>query len=201
MATSIVAPKRPFLALPFLLPSSCDSIALQLCRNQSSYRRTKQRLRVKPDASFGVSSSHVQEHIIHNPPSSAPSVYHTPTKFLPPDDIRRTLRTERPSNHTQPEELPPVFKASTEKKYHLGRSDIEEIRKLRLNDPMNWSRWKLAKRFQCSPMFIAMICDAGPQKKEIQKQVLEAVQSRWGSKRRMAREDRQLRKESWGRDE
>jgi hypothetical protein len=88
-----------------------------------------------------------------------------------------------------------------EKRYHLNPSDIEEIRKLRLNDPMTWSRWKLAKRFDCSPMFIAMVCEASPQKKEIQKQVLGAVQSRWGAKRRMAREDRQLRKESWGRDE
>jgi hypothetical protein len=30
---------------------------------------------------------------------------------------------------------------------------------------------------------------------------LAAVQSRWGKTRRMAREDRQLRKESWSRDE
>ncbi|GAB1211100.1 hypothetical protein ATERTT37_000212 [Aspergillus terreus] len=201
MAATIVAPKRPFLSLPFLLPSSCDGVALELRRNQSSYRRTKQRLRVKPDASFGVSSTHVQEHIIYNPPSSAPSVYHTPTKFLPADDVRRTLRPERALNQTNAAELPSVFKGTVEKKYHLKPSDIEEIRKLRLSDPMTWSRWKLAKRFQCSPMFIAMVCEAGPQKKEIQKQVLEAVQSRWGSKRRMAREDRQLRKESWGRDE
>ncbi|KAB8076693.1 mitochondrial ribosomal protein subunit L20-domain-containing protein [Aspergillus leporis] len=201
MATSLTAFKRPFLALPFLLPSTCESVVtLQARRNQSSYRRTKQRLRVKPDASFGVSSTHFQDHIIHNPPSSAPSVYHTPTKFLPPDDVRRTLRGAS-VNHESSAELPSVFKTSVEKRYHLNPSDIEEIRKLRLNDPMTWSRWKLAKRFDCSPMFIAMVCEASPQKKEIQKQVLGAVQSRWGAKRRMAREDRQLRKESWGRDE
>ncbi|KAF9887121.1 hypothetical protein FE257_010496 [Aspergillus nanangensis] len=200
MATSLVVPKRPFLALPFLLPS-CDSVAMELRRHQSSYRRTKQRLRVRPDASFGVSSTQFQDHIVHNPPSSAPSVFHTPVKFLPPDDARRSLHTDPLFKHTNSEVLPTVFKTSTEKKYHLNKSDIEEIRKLRLSDPMTWSRWKLAKRFECSPMFIAMVCEASPQKKEIQKQVLEAVQSRWGPKRRMAREDRQLRKESWGRDE
>lgn len=200
MATALVASKRPILALPFLLPSLSESVAIESRRNQSSYRRSKSRLRVKPDASFGPPSDQLQEHIIYNPPSSAPSVYQTPTKFLPADDVRRTLRTDTSANQPDAQELPSVFKSIPEKKYHLNQSDIEEIRNLRLNDPMTWSRWKLAKRFDCSPMFIAKVCEASPQKKEIQKQVLEAVQSRWGTKRRMAREDRQLRKESWGRD-
>jgi hypothetical protein len=98
-------------------------------------------------------------------------------------------------------ELPGVYKNEAERKYHLTPSDIEEIRNLRMNDPMTWSRYKLAKRFECSPIFIAMVCEASPEKKQMQKQVLEAVQSRWGVKRRMAREDRQLRREAWGRDE
>ena len=200
MATALVTSKRPVLVLPFLLPSLSESVAVESRRNQSSYRRSKSRLRVKPDASFGPSSDQFREHIIHNPPSSAPSVYQTPTKFLPADDVRRTLRTETSANRADAQELPSVFKSIPEKKYHLNQSDIEEIRNLRLSDPMTWSRWKLAKRFDCSPMFIAKVCEASPQKKDIQRQVLEAVQSRWGTKRRMAREDRQLRKESWGRD-
>ncbi|KAJ5772052.1 hypothetical protein N7520_002581 [Penicillium odoratum] len=199
MATSIVAPKRPFVTLPFLLPSWTDALALGSRRHQSSYRRTKQRLRVKPDASFGPShQSHDQ--IIYNPPSSAPSVYHTPNKFLPLNDARRTMRPESPAN-VNASDLPNVHKINDEAKYHLTPSDIEEIRKLRLSDPMTWSRHKLAKRFECSPLFIAIVCEASPEKKQIQKQVLEAVQSRWGPKRRMAREDRQLRREAWGRDE
>ncbi|KAL2816852.1 mitochondrial ribosomal protein subunit L20-domain-containing protein [Aspergillus cavernicola] len=200
MAAFITVSKRPILGLPFLLPS-CDSVSLELRRSQSSYRRTKQRLRVKPDASFGLSSDKTQDHIIYNPPSSSPSVYHTPTKFLPSDDIRRSLRTDTTADHLNTEGLPSVLKSPLGKKYHLGPSDITEIRKLRLGDPITWSRSKLAKRFDCSPTFVAMVCEAGPQKKEIQKQVLEAVQSRWGAKRRMAREDRKLRKETWGRDE
>ncbi|PWY65040.1 hypothetical protein BO70DRAFT_346699 [Aspergillus heteromorphus CBS 117.55] len=201
MAHCIAAPKRPLVALPFLLPSPCESIALALRRNQSSYRRTKQRLRVKPDASFGSSLTHTQEdHIVHNPPSSAPSVYLTPTKFLPSGDIRRNLRLASVKNNDA-EALPPVVRAPSEKKYHLTPSDIREIRRLRATDPMMWSRLKLAKHFECSPIFISLVCETSPQKKEIQKRVLEAVQSRWGSKRRMAREDRQLRKDAWGRDE
>ncbi|KAL1962803.1 hypothetical protein VTN77DRAFT_9172 [Rasamsonia byssochlamydoides] len=199
MATISVVPRRPLLALPFLLPSWCESATVTPRRNQSSYRRTKQRLRVKPDASFGPSDQ-PRDGIIFNPPSSAPSVYHTPTKFLPPDDVRRTLRQDTSEQAAEPD-FPPVFNKTQEKKYHLTPADIEEIRRLRLGDPMTWSRWKLAKRFQCSPIFIAMVCEASPQKKEIQKQVLEAVQSRWGVKRRMAREDRQLRKQAWSSDE
>ncbi|PYH95206.1 hypothetical protein BO71DRAFT_210120 [Aspergillus ellipticus CBS 707.79] len=201
MASCLVASKRPLLALPFFLSSPCESVVLDLRRNQSSYRRTTQRLRVKPDASFGSSLIHTQEdHIIHNPPSSAPSVYLTPSKFLPSNDVRKNLRTA-PANSNNSEELPPVVRAPSEKKYHLTPSDIREIRRLRATDPMTWSRLKLAKRFECSPMFISLVCETSPQKKEIQKRVLEAVQSRWGSKRRMAREDRQLRREAWGRDQ
>jgi len=195
-----VAPKRPFLSLPFLLPFWSGSAPL-ISRNQSSYRRIKQRLRVKPDASFSPSVDQLRDNIIYNPPSSCPSIYHTPAKFLPAHDLRRTLRVESPGESTREQSLPIVFKNTQEKKYHLSPADIEEIRKLRLSDPILWSRWKLAKRFNCSPLFIAMVCEASPQKKEIQRQVLEAVRSRWGTKRRMAREDRQLRKESWSKDE
>lgn len=197
MATSI-ATKRPFLTLPFLLPSLSDSLALGFRRNQSSYRRTKQRLRVKPDTSFG-SSHQGHDHIIHNPPSSAPNVYHTPSKFLPADDVHRSSSLST-TTITNAEDLPGVYKSVPERTYHLAPSDIEEIRNLRLTDPMTWSRNKLAKRFECSPVFIAMVCQASKEKKEIQARILEAVQSRWGPKRRMAREDRELRKEAWGRD-
>ena len=197
MATSI-STKRPFLTLPFLLPSLSDSLALGFRRNQSSYRRTKQRLRVKPDTSFG-SSHQGHDHIIHNPPSSAPNVYHTPSKFLPADDVRRSSSLST-TTITNAEDLPGVYKSVPERTYHLAPSDIEEIRNLRLTDPMTWSRNKLAKRFECSPVFIAMVCQASKEKKEIQARILEAVQSRWGPKRRMAREDRELRKEAWGRD-
>ncbi|KAJ6153789.1 hypothetical protein N7470_006748 [Penicillium chermesinum] len=199
MATTMVAPRRPLLALPFLLPSWTGALGLGSRRHQSSYRRTKQRLRVKPDASFGTSNQG-REHIIYNPPSSAPSVYHTPNKFLPANDARRKIQIASSQTH-DPSNLPTVYKNNEPNKYHLTPADIEEIRKLRLSDPMTWSRYKLAKRFDCSALFIAMVCEASPEKKEIQKQVLEAVQSRWGPKRRMAREDRQLRREAWGRDE
>ena len=201
MAMTFASPKRSFLSLPFLLPSIYESAAWGSRRNQSTYRRTKARLRIKPDASFSPSAKQSKEHIIHNPPSSAPDAHHTPTKFLPPDDIRRTLRIDSSQNNDNPHDLPNMSKFPTWKpRYHLTPSDVEEIRRLRLSDPMTWSANKLAKRFDCAPKFIMIACEAAPQKKEMQKKILEAVQSRWGQKKRMAREDRQLRRQSWGRD-
>ncbi|WEW60375.1 hypothetical protein PRK78_005860 [Emydomyces testavorans] len=202
MVSPVVLVKRPILTLPFLLPFYCESTALVAQRSQSTYRRLKQRLRVKPDASFGYSPAAENDHIIYNPPSNAPSVYRTPTKFLPPNDVRRKLRADSDfdvSNTTQ--NLPLVFKPSSDKKQFLTAKDIEEMRQLRLRDPMIWSRGKLAKRFGCSPLFVGMVCEASPEKKTIQRQVLEAVKSRWGTKRTIAREDRELRKEVWARDQ
>lgn len=193
--------KRPSLTLTSPLSPRNSNISTDFLRYQSSYRRTKQRLRIKPDASFGQSSQLQEGQILHNPPSSVPSVYYTPMKFLPSNDVRRTLRSDKLSESSEVQDLPTVFRDTVEKKYHLSKSDVEEIRRLRLSNPMNWSRWKLARRFQCSPVFIAMVCEVGKQKREMQKQVLQAVQSRWNPKRRIAREDRQLRKDTWGRDE
>jgi len=201
MACSITFSRQLVLSLPFLLPSWPVLGALVYRRYQSSYRRTKQRLRVKPDASFGPATAQFLDHIIHNPPSCAPSVYHTPTKFLPPEDVRRRLRADSPTYESNQEErLPLVFRTTQERKQHLTHQDIVEMRRLRQEDPMIWSRYKLAKRFGCSPLFVGMATEAGAQKKEMQKQVLEAVKSRWGKKRILSREDRSLRQAVWARD-
>ncbi|PGG97009.1 hypothetical protein GX51_07558 [Blastomyces parvus] len=210
MASPVTYSRRNMLMLPFLLPSWSESATSTLvCRRyQTTFRRLKQRLRVKPDASFSPLPPNSPERIIYNPPSSAPSVYHTPTKFLPPDDIRRKLRaTSFPGDPLQsqqqhPSRLPPVFRQQkNQTKNILGEQEIAEMRKLRLEDPMKWSRYVLAQKFGCSAHFVMQVCDAGPQKKAIQQQVLEAIKSRWGKKRTIAREDRQLRKELWARDQ
>ncbi|EFR02779.1 hypothetical protein MGYG_05778 [Nannizzia gypsea CBS 118893] len=198
MACTAALTRRPVANL--LL---CPEIQSQTSRRwQSTYRRTKKRLRIKPDASFSPSSSSAA-HIIHNPPSSAPSVYLTPTKFLPADDVRRTLRRnleDSTAANISSEALPSLLQAEKEPKKYLTKEEIETMRELRKSDPMLWSRNRLAEKFGCSTLFVGMACEAAGEKKAIQRQILTAVQSRWGLKRTMAREDRQLRKELWGRD-
>ncbi|KAL1958468.1 hypothetical protein VTO42DRAFT_4332 [Malbranchea cinnamomea] len=194
-------PRRPLLELPFLLPSACNTTPLLLRRNESSYRRIKQRLRVKPDPSFNPSTTEAHDHIIYNPPSSAPSVYQTPAKFLPPNDVRRQLQVSSPADESRDvDRLPVLFKNVLQEKRYLTEEQIAEMRRLRKEDPMTWSRNKLAKKFNCNPVFVAAVCEASPEKKALQRRVLEAVKSRWGKKRAIAREDRELRKEVWAKD-
>ena len=173
-------------------------------RHESSFRRTKKRLRVKADASFLPSStSPQQDHIVFNPPSSAPSIYHTPLTFLPKDDQRRQLFSSADDGDAgqSSKSLPPPVRKPYQKQYHLTEADFAEIRRLRTQDPETWTREKLAKRFNCSSLFVGIVCEASKEHKEKRAQIVEAVKARWGSKRRMAREDRVRRRELWGRDE
>jgi len=170
-------------------------------RNESSFRRMKQRLRVKPDASFTASpKSAQQDHIIFNPPSSSPSIYHTPLKFIPPEDKRRDLPSAIRTVTPMPR-LPPAVRESYQKQYALTSEDIAEIRRLRMMDPELWTRDKLAKQFNCSSLFIGIVCEESRERKQQQVKALEDIKSRWGLRRRAAREDRMRRRESWGRGE
>lgn len=164
---------------------------------------------MKPDPSFTISqSSPQQDHIIFNPPSSAPSVYHTPLKFLPKDDRRRQLYASldpHQSHHLDANRprapLPPPVRKPYEKKYHLTAEDVDEIRRLRSDDPVKWSRDKLAAKFECSQLFVGIVCEASKEHKDKHIKITEAVKSKWGRRKQMAREDRVRRRETWGREE
>lgn len=180
-------------------------------RHESTARRLRQRLRVKPDQSF-ANTLPTQDHIIYNPPSSAPSVYHTPLKFLPKNDPRRRLlasassssplSSSRPtSNSSNESDLPPAVRPQVEKRYHLTSADFAEIRRLRLEDPLKWSNNALAKKYQCSSVLIPMICSVPKEVREVREGELEEIKRKWGPRKRAAREDRVKRRERWGRDE
>ncbi|KAI4094810.1 MAG: hypothetical protein LQ348_003197 [Seirophora lacunosa] len=205
---SLAVPKRPVINLLFLYPSFAQSSVPAVRRHESSARRTTKRLRVKPDpSSFAppVTADQLQQNVVFNPPSSSPSPYHTPAVFLPRSDPRRSLLAQA-HDHANPyaqpnKRLPPPTKKSVEKRYHLKEEEIAEIRRLRLEDPFTWSRKKLAQKFDCSDFFVAMICEASPERKKQQQRALDEIKARWGNRRRHAREDRQKRRILWGRDE
>ena len=178
-------------------------------RHESSYRRTKQRLNVKPDASFVFSNhSPQQDHIIFNPPSSAPCVLHTPLKFLPKEDKRRQLfaaTAARKGSSSSTQLPPPVRPKQKYPHHHLSDTDIAEIQRLHASDPETWTNARLSRKFNCSMMFV-MICikNSGgtpSQNGERRRAQTEAVKAKWGPRRRMAREDRLKRKELALRDE
>ena len=202
-----IVPRRPVTTLPFLLPSAFIPLSQLSRRHESTSRRTTKKLRVKPDPSFmsSVSPSKIHDHIVFNPPSSAPSPYQTPAAFLPQGDPRRQLLSES-YQHANPyndsgNKLPPSIRERPEKKYHLREKEIEEIRRLRTEDPNKWTQNKLAEKFQCSQFFIGMVSKAPKERLERAEKELEKVKERWGKKRRYARDDRQKRRELWGRDE
>ncbi|TKA30807.1 hypothetical protein B0A50_02527 [Salinomyces thailandicus] len=201
--------------------ATTESTGVYVChacrRQESSYRRTRKALRVKPDPSFLPSTTEPQDHIIFNPPSSAPNVYHTPLKFLPPSDPRRKLHSLAPTKTANPPSTPgtstavpptpndstspalPAVRPQYTKKYHLTPAQVEEIRRLREEDPRKWTRVRLAEKFECSQFFVGLCCSA-PQIKEAQDRELEEIKRRWGRRKTEAREARAERKKLWGRD-
>lgn len=97
---------------------------------------------------------------------------------------------------------PPVTKDGSlkyEKKYHLTAEDFDEMRRLRQDDPYTWTRNKLAERFNCSPLLVMMVAK-NHEKGKVHERMMEEVKSKWGRWKREAREDRQRRRDSWGRE-
>lgn len=136
-----------------------------------------------------------------------PNVYHTPALFLPKEDKRRAIQipaTKSLLANTPAftpdgrERVPPAVSKPYTKKYHLTEADFEEMRRLRKEDPMAWSCKKLAKKFDCSVILVSLATEGLAKKKQaMQMAVTEVIKSRWGTKRRVAREDRALRRERW----
>jgi Mitochondrial ribosomal protein subunit L20 len=81
----------------------------------------------------------------------------------------------------------------------LTQEDVEEIRRLRLEDPFVWTRPKLAARFGCSNYLVGVI-----QKSEEAGRAtgdkLDEARARWGPRKVRAKRDALRRKELWGRD-
>ncbi|KAK4127325.1 hypothetical protein N657DRAFT_641313 [Parathielavia appendiculata] len=214
------APSSTRLLLNSSLPSGT--------RQKSTAARTRRALNIPPHPSFlhpnktpeSVASRPTSDEIIFNPPSSAPSVFHTPFKFLPKTDPRRMANltsnlfassttiqynyspssaaspsaetTTTPSPESFPSiEGPPVLKP----RHHLTPQDIEQMRRLREQDPVTNSVQNLARQFQCSKLFVLMCCQAPKEHQQKIKEQEEKVKARWGPRRRAAREERHRRME------
>ncbi|KAI2779727.1 mitochondrial ribosomal protein subunit L20-domain-containing protein [Daldinia loculata] len=171
-------------------------------RHQSSTSRTKRALKIAPHPSFfptSASSLRESTQVIYNPPSSTPSVYHTPFKFLPPSDPRRKANLAqlfRTSDDVSSSKsvLPPELK-DPERRYNVTREQVEEMRSLRATDPERWSVLALAKHFGCAPYFVMMCCRAPTEHRERERARLNAVKERWGAIRATAREERKKRRD------
>lgn len=181
-------------------------------------------LKVLSGSSGTLGSFRSGDRIVYAPPSSAPNVFHTPPKFLPIHDPRRSAlarleaqkhkyaRAANPTAGLGGEKLPPPTRqpytkitaasvAANPGAHHLSATAIAEMRALRQSDENTWTRSKLAEKFGCSQLFVALVVQASKDRiRSLEKQT-DAVRSRWGRKRRVARMERGMRREMWGRDE
>lgn len=161
---------------------------------------------IPPHPSF-LQTDTTADRIIFNPPSSEASVYHTPFKFLPKSDPRRRHNLSelfKPQTGTDAEaasgspldaaKLPVVKKWAWEQKpHHVTAEQVEEIRRLRTEDPVKNSVHKLASKYNCSALFIRMCVQAPEEHKAKVKEEEDKIKSRWGPIRSAARAERKRR--------
>ena len=204
---AIVTRTRPALSCCCRAVSTSSETTVSTgIRHKSTSARTRKALNLPPHPSFLTRPT--ADQIIYNPPAAAPSVYHTPFKFLPKSDPRRranlaseliasSTSTTSPSS-TQPasvDSLPLVTRTALGPKapHNLTKADIEEMRRLRLEDPVANSVQNLARKFQCSNLFVLMCCRPPREHNEAHHAQLEKVKERWGPRKRAAREERARR--------
>jgi hypothetical protein len=94
--------------------------------------------------------------------------------------------------------MPPALLEAAQRRA-LTQEDVEEIRRLRLEDPFVWTRPKLAARFGCSNYLVGVI-QKSEEAGRATGEKLEGVRARWGPRKVRAKRDALRRKELWGRD-
>ncbi|KAL7901534.1 mitochondrial ribosomal protein subunit L20 domain-containing protein [Trichoderma sp. SZMC 28014] len=214
LRTLFARPASQLLSPLRLLASSKAITAAPLplipSRGHKTTTRTKRALKIAPHDSFlpsrTSSAAAAADSIIYNPPSSEASPEHTPFIFLPRSDPRRQailrLRssgndpTAYNSSSSSESDLPPEMRYKRRQpKYNLTKEHIEEMRRLRAEDPLTWSVQKLARKFECSTVFVQMAAPAPAEHLQWLKAKMERKMERWGPKRTQAREDRKRRAE------
>jgi len=186
--------------------------ALISIRTHKLTARTKRALRIRPHETHTLNRSAVAtptsslaaagrigaDEILFNPPSSTPTPYNTPFLFLPRTDPRRSanlqaLFSSSPAPAVQ--DLPSPVLDVGPKKYNVTPAQLEEMRGLRMADPETWSVNKLARKFDCSVVFVQR-ATAVPEfyRKQIVED-LERRRARWGPRRTKARDDKGRRLE------
>jgi hypothetical protein len=95
--------------------------------------------------------------------------------------------------------LPPAIDKARAEHRQLTQADVEEIRRLRKENPKKWSIGKLTKRFQCGFGIVRAIWQSHEAHNQHEAK-LETVKQSWGKRKSIARMERSRRKELWERD-
>jgi hypothetical protein len=101
--------------------------------------------------------------------------------------------TRQPPVPLEVQATAPAIHRPHERKVELTDKEIEEIRQLRQQDPETWTRNKLAKKFNCSSLFISMVAPSP----SAQPTPPATMSSEKGYRRQLITKNRQRRKELW----
>ncbi|CEJ80727.1 hypothetical protein VHEMI00896 [[Torrubiella] hemipterigena] len=180
-------------------------------RGHKTTARTKRSLKIAPHSSFMPDRSTAfpaATSIVYNPPASEASPDHTPFIFLPQNDPRRPaiermrLKAKSTDSHipgvSETRVLPPSALAKNRgnaPSYHLTQADVQEMRKLREEDPLTWSINALARRFKCSDNFVRIAAPASASHRAWLQGKSERQQERWGPMKTEARRQRRQRQD------
>lgn len=207
-ARSLLRPMAKLLTKP----STKTSPVLTTTRGHKTTARTKRSLKIAPHPSFQPDRTRpypAADSIIYNPPSSQATPHHTPFLFLPQNDPRRdALKRIRANNLLPQSTIEPSGELAPEVNYkrrtpqsNVTKEQVEEMKALRAEDPVTWSINALARKFQCSTIFVKMVAPATKEHTQWLAEKLERRKTRWGPMKTQAREDRQRREEMLHRGE
>ncbi|GBC02611.1 hypothetical protein RclHR1_04700013 [Rhizophagus clarus] len=95
------------------------------------------------------------------------------------------------------DELPPPLKPIKKKSYHLTQEQINEIKQLREQDPIKWTRKNLAEKFECSQFYIGIVAPVTEERRiELEEEYNQKI-NEMGWKKRFVRNERVRRRELW----
>ncbi|KAM3559907.1 hypothetical protein MY1884_001716 [Beauveria asiatica] len=179
---------------------------LTCTRGHKTVARTKRALKIAPHDSFlpdRAAPFPAADSIIYNPPASEASPAHTPFLFLPSSDPRRAaaarMRKTTGLGGSAPQTPNGVAMRyshrADEPKYHLTAEQVQEMRRLRSEDPLTWSVIALARKYNCSQVFVQIAAPAPASHKAWLENQKRKQEDRWGNKKTAAREERKRRAE------
>ncbi|SNX82585.1 related to sulfide:quinone oxidoreductase, mitochondrial precursor [Melanopsichium pennsylvanicum] len=152
-------------------------------------RRPRDPLDASPDATRHTLPS--GETFIVRPPPTASPVRTTVYQAQP-------LLSAVPTNDTS--NLPPALRPRsklTQRSDAITSEQIATIQRLRKEDPITYTKTKLAKKFKCSPLFVSIVAPLPESVKMVKKQQEDLKKASWGLNKRVARAEREERRLLW----
>ena len=152
-------------------------------------RRPRDPLDASPDAVRHTLPSG-ETFIVRPPPTAAPA--------------RSTIYQPQPLLSAQPlsdaSSLPPALRPRARLAAGsdaITPEQIATIQRLRKEDPITYTKSKLAKQFNCSPLFVSIVAPLPKAVRQVKKQQDDLKKQSWGLNKRVARAEREERRLLW----